>query len=280
MLMVLIWQFDRILPELLPDKYVSAMGKAGVNTVQSIFGQQCRSRDGQRALEKMLARTAGEETFKYKIKLKVVNSSEVNALALPDGHIILFNGLLAKAESPEEVAGVLAHELGHVKHKHPLRGLARGLGLDLVLAMLGAGSVTDISGELISMSFSRKMESEADKASLKMLEQSGISALPLGAFFDRMKIQAPTLEASGSSDKEQSPHTIQETEEDSTSVLAAAITDLLLSAEKYLSTHPLPQDRARIFSEADWSTSTPVLSAQEWQALRAICGDEKTDRDE
>ncbi len=268
-LFLMIWQFERILPDLLPDSYVKSMGKAGADTIHSMYGQTCKSKDGNAALEKMLNRTMGKTALHTDIKLTVANSGMVNALALPDGYIIIFRGLIDKAGNAEEVAGVLAHEIGHVKHKHSLRGLARSLGLDIVLAMMGSGTSVDISGYLMNTSFSRSMESAADEASLKLLEEAGISAQPLSAFFSRLS----TLGEPADSDEEDPPSD----QGDEKNWALDQLEDLLNSAEEYLSTHPLPGDRAEMFAQAEWETGEAVLNADEWQALRNICGTPETD---
>ena len=65
----------------------------------------------------------------YTFEITVVKSDVVNAFALPGGYIVVFTGLMKKAESPEEVSGVLAHELNHVLQRHGLERIVKQLGL-------------------------------------------------------------------------------------------------------------------------------------------------------
>ncbi|MGH9785679.1 MAG: M48 family metallopeptidase, partial [Terriglobia bacterium] len=71
----------------------------------------------------------------YRFKVTVVRSDIVNAFALPGGYVVVFTGLLKKAGSPEEVAGVLGHELNHVLLRHGLERIVKTLGLVAVVAV-------------------------------------------------------------------------------------------------------------------------------------------------
>jgi len=113
----------------------------------------------------------------YKIKIVVVENEAVNAVALPGGVILVFTGLLDKMRSENELAFVLAHELGHFNNRDHLKGMGRALvllvgsvfvlGPDNVVGNLALGSLN-----LAETGFSRGQESEADKFALETLQCS------------------------------------------------------------------------------------------------------------
>ena len=110
----------------------------------------------------------------YIITVHVTESDTVNAAALPGGHMVVFTGLLAEMTSENELAFVLAHELGHYANRDHLRGLGRALVLMTAsTVLLGAdNSVNSMIGQgmvLTELSFSRKQESQADEFALETL---------------------------------------------------------------------------------------------------------------
>ena len=104
-------------------------------------------------------------------------SPDINALAYPGQNIVVYAGLLKSVETENELAMVLAHELGHFAHKHHLRGIGRGLVLFFLSAtVFGQSSVvTDVVGnslELVSAHYSREQETEADYFGLQLLHST------------------------------------------------------------------------------------------------------------
>lgn len=102
-----------------------------------------------------------------------------NAIALPDGTIVLFDGLVALAEHDDELAGVLAHEVGHVQHRHSVRKIARAAGLGiLVTIFLGDSSslleeLAATGAAVAELSYSREFETEADRVSADIMRKLG-----------------------------------------------------------------------------------------------------------
>ena len=72
----------------------------------------------------------------YKFEVTVVKSDVVNAFALPGGYVVVFTGLMKKAETGEEVAGVLGHELNHVLQRHGMERIVKNLGLIAVVSII------------------------------------------------------------------------------------------------------------------------------------------------
>lgn len=130
-----------------------------------------------------------------KVEVYISKSSEVNAFALPGGHIVFNEGLLHSAESMEEVLGVAAHELAHVQQRHVLRNLVQTVGLYFLVDLL-AGDMTGIiavisenSALLLNKSFSREHEEEADRVGYDILMKAEISPLGLLTFFRKLEDQ-------------------------------------------------------------------------------------------
>jgi len=128
----------------------------------------------------------------YRFKVTVVQSDIVNAFALPGGYVVVFTGLLKKAESPEEVAGVLGHELNHVLLRHGLERIVKTLGLVAVVAIF-AGDQSGLIGlakrlgiELVTLKFGREQETEADLSGLRLLHRAKISPAGMIRFFERL----------------------------------------------------------------------------------------------
>lgn len=138
------------------------------------------------------------------VNIYVINSSEINAFVTPDKNIFFYTGLILKAQSAEEVQGVLAHEIGHIKGNHYLKHLAHsnnqktpiliGTILAAGAAALGSGegATALISGALASsqdqaLRYSRTHEKQADKIAADMLNETGFSANHLISFFAKLR---------------------------------------------------------------------------------------------
>lgn len=129
------------------------------------------------------------------VSIYISKSSELNAFALPGGHIVFNEGLLKSAKNIEEVLGVAAHELAHVKERHVLRGLVQSIGLffavDLFLGdMTGILAVIgDNSQLLLRSSYSRDQERQADRVGFDLLVQSDISPEGMVSFFRTLEVE-------------------------------------------------------------------------------------------
>ena len=168
----------------------------------------------------------------------------INAVALPGGKVILFDGLVKQARSPDEVAGVLAHEIGHVREKHVMQALLRQMGLAVVL-----GGVDGNSGALVNnmlaMSYSRESEAEADAHSMRALGNAAISPVATASFFERLS----QLDGSARGG------------EDGQGIAG------------YMSSHPLSRERKKAFEKSivKGKDYKPALTSAEWTELKTMC---------
>ena len=126
----------------------------------------------------------------YKFKYYVVKDDEVNAFALPGGHVIVNTGLIEKSDSYEEVAGVMAHELQHVYQRHGIEKIVSDVGMSLTLMMIFgdfSGVVNAVGGQLLGLKFSREEESEADALGLELMYKSKINPEGMISFFKKLE---------------------------------------------------------------------------------------------
>ena len=116
----------------------------------------------------------------YELKVYVLPVEQVNALALPGGPIVIFEGLIDKAESPEELAGVLAHEIQHILLRHSTRGILRNLAKSMLVTLfLGdvnsvMEGIVQLAGQLETLGLSREMEAEADQKGMELILAANI----------------------------------------------------------------------------------------------------------
>jgi Zn-dependent protease with chaperone function len=116
----------------------------------------------------------------YPIEITVVQSGVVNAFAIPGGHIVVYDAILEKMKTPEELAALLGHEASHVVLRHSLRNMFRNLARKMFLALVfgnDAGMLNVMvnnADELKGLEYSRSLETEADDSGLKLMAKSGI----------------------------------------------------------------------------------------------------------
>jgi predicted Zn-dependent protease len=150
----------------------------------------------QALLERLVAASSRIELPLY---ARTLDSDQPNAFALPGGGIFVSTGLLRSSESENEVAMVVAHEMGHFVHRHHLRGLGRGI-LWAVLSALVGGSSDDLSLFNASLSLShlghsRKQEEDADAFALELVNLTYGHVNGAARFFERMTAEDPSLAA-------------------------------------------------------------------------------------
>ncbi len=242
-----VWLLDlspsKGIARLMPQAARVALGDAALESM--ISGRaRCTDVKGVAALRKLHDRLQpGQSSL---TAVTVVDWSLTNAFAVPGGRVVLTRAILEKAISPDEVAGVLAHELGHGQELHPEQGLVRGIGLWTAMQIMFTGSpgtLGNIGGTLAQLSYSRDAEREADARALDMLRAGEISAKPFAGFFRKIDKTEPTTTKGR-----------------------------IMRANDLFSSHPQSAERiAKIEAVPDYP-SRPSLSDEEWKSLRGICG--------
>jgi predicted Zn-dependent protease len=198
----------------------------------------CTNAAGEQALHKLVARLYPLEPGDDKIQIHVqaIHSAKVNAFAVLGGDIYVNQGLIEQAESPEELAGVIAHEIEHVRHRHVLENVMVRIGGWGTLALVfgDTTSLANLAPIMLSLQYTRGQEHQADADGIKRLVQAQVSVKGFEDFFERMRRRDP-------------------------------------GRSEYFSDHPSDASRAALAAQYVGRTSRPVLSAGEWKALQNIC---------
>ncbi|HKO49520.1 MAG TPA: M48 family metallopeptidase, partial [Polyangiaceae bacterium] len=126
----------------------------------------------------------------FEIRFRVVDDSAVNAFALPGGFVVVNRGLLEAAQSGEEIAGVLGHEIQHAVLRHGTRRMLRDMGGALALSLFFGGSdlqdYAAVGSRLTGLKYDRAEESEADQQGVALLLRAQIDPSGLAHFFERL----------------------------------------------------------------------------------------------
>ena len=135
----------------------------------------------------------GLDKTPYTFRFKVIDTPDLNAFALPAGYIFINWGLIEAAQTPDEVAGVVAHEIQHAVKRHGLRNVIARAGIGL-LAMLVIGDVQGLGGIIAGgatlmaeLSFSREQEEEADRLGIELLYAAQFDPNGMPRFFEKLK---------------------------------------------------------------------------------------------
>jgi predicted Zn-dependent protease len=198
--------------------------------------RQCENQIADDLLKRLVARlypVAGEDR-RFTVSVRVVRSAAVNAYAALGGNITINSGLLEAAQSPEEVAGVLAHEIEHIHHRDVLNGFVMNMiTREGLLYIFGAASSADITSMFLNMRFSRRFEAEADEDGLRRLQRAHVDNRGFRDFFTRMRNTS--------------------------------------AAEEFMSDHPSNQSRAEMAGRFENTGTMPLLSSEEWARLKTYC---------
>jgi Zn-dependent protease with chaperone function len=239
------------LARFIPPEGERALGEVTLNQIRSALDQTglkpvpvCTNRAGVAALKKMETRLRAAVPENPDLTVSVLDHDMINAFALPGNYIVFFRGLIDKAQTPEEIAAVFAHEIGHVVSRDPTRHALRSAGSLGVLGLLfgdfaGGAAVLLLAERLIEANYSQSAEAEADVFAHAVLRDAKIAPSALATMFERMK-------ALGN---------------DSSPFVA------------HFQSHPGLGDRIQAARDATppGFEATPVLTAAEWRALQGIC---------
>lgn len=125
-----------------------------------------------------------------KIKVHILNSDEVNAFALPNGHLVINTALILNSENQEELAGVICHEMAHIELNHVMKKLVKEIGLSVLISMTtgngGAEIIKETAKMLSSSAFDRNLEKEADLKAVDYMIKAKINPEPFANFLFRL----------------------------------------------------------------------------------------------
>jgi predicted Zn-dependent protease len=229
------------LAAIVPYAWEKPLGAAVDSQVRSVFGKTCTGPDGVAALAKLVGRLQTAAQLPIAPDPVVLRSNIANAFAVPGGRVYVLSPLLTKSETPDELGGVLAHELGHVAHRDGLRRLIRNGGTSFLVGMMfgdvtGSGAVLMAGRAVLSASYSRADEARADAFAVTIMHRLGRPTAPLGALLTRM---------AGPADE---------------------------GGPSLLRDHPLtPERRAMLEAENLPASGPALLDDGEWRDLKRIC---------
>lgn len=226
----------------IPRSFDRWLGQVAESEVKLIFdGQTCGAPEGKIALNKLLSTLSAAGGLDDNIEASVIVSTIPNAFALPGGRVLILSALLARADNVDELAGVLAHELGHVAHRDQVRAMLHDGGSAFLIGLLfgdigGGGAILVATRSLFESAYSRDVEAQADRFAFEVMHRLGRPAKPLGEFLVRLTESSIT------------------------------------SPGSLFDSHPVSEERLRHLAEDDTPPSAPpLLGKDEWRALKRIC---------
>jgi predicted Zn-dependent protease len=201
----------------------------------------CDSPAGSEAFAQLAAPLERAAKLRTPLTLRVIRVPMVNAFALPGSQVVFFQELISRANSPNEVAGVLAHELGHVELLHPTENAIKITASSFLIGLLfgdvfGGSAAVIAAQSLIGASYTREAELAADARAVELMAAAGYDMRPYADFFDRL---AGNEGRAG-------------------------------RVPSWLATHPQSSQRAERVRAAP-TGGKPALSPTQWAALKAIC---------
>lgn len=183
------------------------------------------------------------------VDIVILPSSMKNAFALPGGHVMIMSALLEGAKSPDEVAGVIAHELGHVAGRHSMHKLVAESGLYFLLGIvLGdfSGSTVLIAGSraILNAGYSRDAERDADRYAIELMARADGDPAAFASMLERFSAGSP------------------------------------FGVLNILSSHPHTEERVveiRTITDDRMGGRSPdsLLSEVEWRALKTYCANKQ-----
>lgn len=230
------WTLPRLIDAVIGSIPPSWEARLGREAMDALAPRLCTAELGRRALGQLVRRLGAGTAIPHRFSVVVAANEIPNAFALPDGHIVIMRGLLEKMRSPDELAGVLAHEMTHVLRRDPLRVLVTGTGASLVFKVLfGGGGGSALGSTVFALSYSRGAEADADAGAIDLLRAAGIGTTGLADLLERLgRGSGPGLPA-------------------------------------FLLSHPATQQRVAALRAAASDDARPALTETDWQAVMWIC---------
>ena len=241
---------DQITPE-----YEIKMGKETFNLMTK-YSNLCTNTELNKVLNDMVKTFEGTlENNPYEFEVHIIESDTLNAYALPGGQMAFYSGLIERTESPEQLAGVLAHEMQHVLKKHSTRHMVRQNLISFISTVLFGGdysSLTEAAVTFAELEYSRDLETESDEGGARLMAAAEMDINEMAAFFDVM------------------------TKEEN--IATGGVTDA--DFFEYISTHPLSKNRSEnirsIAMEYNYKPKNHFKNVK-WGDVKMMCKPSKED---
>lgn len=184
--------FIDVVAEIVPVSWEESVGDRYRTVYSQPFGQ-CDDRelnDSVNMIKDRLVKSLGSSPYNYNIT--ILNNEMINAFALPGGYILILDGLIKATDRPEELAGVLAHEIQHVEQRHSTRMVLREASFGLLISAVtgnsqGFDKILQTARQIGALGYSRDSEQSADTEGMKLMIKSGIDPTGMIDFFEIMK---------------------------------------------------------------------------------------------
>lgn len=245
------------LAHLLPDSWRNRVGEQVISSLVE-KARKCESPAATGAWSAVIAKLAEGNSNLPPISVSVYDVPIMNAFAAPGGRIVFTKELLRQAETPDEVVGVLAHEIGHVAHLHPEAQMVRLAGLQVLISAISNGGSGEWAGNIAALAaifrYSRDAEREADEYARATMQAASIDPMGLKHFFEKvLKLEKGTVNPA------QAPSATKPT--------------ALEKIGDVFSTHPGTEERIKDIQPLPTDhVPVKVLSDEQWKALKAVCG--------
>jgi len=193
-----------------------------------------------RDLKQMVKSLSGGFEEAPPLSVEVINLDIKNAFALPGGNILVFRGLLEELKHPNELAGILGHEMAHAYYRHPTEGFFKEIGSFAIIGLVfgdvtGGAMLAGLGKLLIGSAYSRDAERQSDEMAVTLMNKADFDARPMATFMTRLYVEQGKIE------------------------------DLF----SIIMTHPGSQDRADRIDELSKGANL-ALSLKKWQALKTF----------
>lgn len=237
------------LARIMPNSWRLRTGNA-IEAAMAEGAKRCDTKDGEAALGALIATLAEGTPDLPAVSIHVYDIPVMNAFAVSGGNIVVTRKLLDQTEAPEELAGVLAHEIGHVNYRHPEAQMIRLTGFQVLASLVtgsnGGNTVTNAAFLTALLEHSRAMEAQADAYAREALVRASIDPMGLKTFFEKiLKIEKDKGVGTG-------PFAV---------------------LGNIFANHPGTEDRIKLIEPLPaGQVAKPPMMPEQWQALKKICG--------
>lgn len=140
-----------------------------------------------KTLDKLLKPLCKENDIERdSLKVHIIKKDEVNAFALPDGHLVVYTGLIEASKNEQALIGVLGHEIAHIENNHVMKKLSKEVGLSVLMSVTTGNNNGKVMRELMhtlsSSAYDRSLEKEADMASVEYMLKAKVDPAPFADF--------------------------------------------------------------------------------------------------
>jgi beta-barrel assembly-enhancing protease len=175
------------------------------------------------------------------LKVHIIKKGEVNAFALPDGHLVVYSGLIEASKNEQALLGVLGHEIAHIEKNHVMKKLSKEIGFSVLMSLTTGNNngqvIREIMHTLSSSAYDRSLEKEADITSVEYMLKAKIDPAPFADFLYEMSFDKGEFN----------------------------------DALSWMSTHPESEERAKYILEyikGDKVKSKKILSSNQWNSFQ------------